>query len=81
MIRDTGIGISPEILPIIFDEFTQAEGHPARKFGGTGLGLAISSKMAALLGGKLTATSEEGVGSTFALTFPLTYHVDPESEA
>ncbi len=81
LIRDTGIGIDPETLPIIFDEFTQAEGHPARKFGGTGLGLAISSKMAALLGGNLTVTSEEGVGSTFALTIPLACSAKPESEA
>jgi signal transduction histidine kinase len=81
LVTDTGIGISPENLPKIFDEFTQAEGHTARKFGGTGLGLAISSKMAVLLGGKLTATSEEGAGSTFTLTIPLAATVDPESEA
>ena len=80
-VTDTGIGISPENLPRIFDEFTQAEGHTARKFGGTGLGLAISSKMTSLLGGNLTATSKEGLGSTFTLTIPFALPNASESEA
>ena len=70
-VSDTGIGIPPEKLDEIFDEFAQAEGAKNRKFEGTGLGLAISRKLAALMGGAITATSTEGQGSTFSITLPL----------
>lgn len=70
-IVDTGIGIAEEHLESIFDEFRQADGGTARKFGGTGLGLAIAKKYSELLGGTVTVQSEMGVGSIFTLLLPI----------
>jgi signal transduction histidine kinase/CheY-like chemotaxis protein/HAMP domain-containing protein len=70
-VRDTGIGIAPEHLPHIFDEFRQADDSAARRHGGTGLGLAIASKHAAMLGGAIRVDSAPGKGSTFVLELPL----------
>ena len=69
-VRDTGIGIAPEQLEQVFQPFAQADGSITRRFGGTGLGLSISRSLAELLGGRLEASSELGVGSEFALVFP-----------
>ncbi len=70
-VEDTGVGIAPDRLELMFEKFTQAESGPARRAGGTGLGLSISRSLARLMDGDVTATSEEGVGSTFTLTIPL----------
>ncbi|WP_281545247.1 ATP-binding protein [Grimontia sp. SpTr1] len=72
-IRDNGIGIGKDKLEAIFQPFTQAEYSTTRRYGGSGLGLAISRNIASLMGGSISATSEEGIGSTFMVTFTLPY--------
>ena len=72
-VRDTGIGIAAEDLVRIFDEFTQLEHRIQRRVKGTGLGLALSKRLAELLGGALSVTSEVGVGSTFTVRVPRHY--------
>jgi signal transduction histidine kinase/DNA-binding response OmpR family regulator len=69
-VEDTGVGIAPEVLPLVFDEFYQADGQLTRSRGGSGLGLAISQRLARLMGGEVTARSEIGVGSVFTVTIP-----------
>jgi signal transduction histidine kinase/AmiR/NasT family two-component response regulator len=70
-VSDTGMGIAPEILPRLFERFTQADTSTSRKFGGSGLGLAISDKLVALMGGTLRASSELGCGSRFWFSVEL----------
>ncbi len=69
-VADSGIGIAPEVLPHLFDAFTQANASTTRRFGGTGLGLAISHNLARAMGGSLTAESTLGAGSVFHLVIP-----------
>jgi signal transduction histidine kinase/ActR/RegA family two-component response regulator len=68
-VKDSGIGMSPEVMGKLFTVFTQADGATTRKFGGSGLGLAISRQLARMMGGDITVSSQEGRGSIFHLTF------------
>lgn len=70
-IRDTGIGISPDILPILFEAFTQADSATHHNQKGTGLGLAICERLVHLMGGTIWADSEPGQGSTYTFTVVL----------
>jgi signal transduction histidine kinase/CheY-like chemotaxis protein len=70
-VADSGIGIAPEHHELIFHEFAQLDGHVQPRMRGSGLGLPLSRRLAELLGGTLTVTSELGVGSTFRLELPL----------
>jgi signal transduction histidine kinase len=77
IVRDTGIGIAPEDLGVIFDEFQQLESGTTRRFQGIGLGLAIVRRTVELLGGSVTVKSEPGRGTAFSMRFPI----HPEGEA
>ena len=70
-VSDTGIGISEEQKLFIFDEFTQVEDHDNRRFGGTGLGLSISMRLAKLMQGDISLSSDLNQGSRFTVTLPL----------
>ncbi|KAI8980537.1 histidine kinase-like ATPase [Pilobolus umbonatus] len=78
-VTDTGIGIPADRLPKLFKSFSQIDISTARRYGGTGLGLAISSTLVNRMGGCVWVESEEGVGSRFALTLPLT--IAPKGKA
>jgi signal transduction histidine kinase len=76
-VADTGIGMTSEQQAKLFQDFTQADSLTARRYGGTGLGLAISRKLARMMGGDVTVTSEAGKGSVFTVRLP----VQPEKSA
>ena len=69
-VSDTGIGMTPEQQAKLFEEFTQADSSTARQYGGSGLGLAITRKLARMMGGDVTVTSEPGKGSVFTVRLP-----------
>ncbi len=72
-VSDTGLGIDPASLELIFEEFNQIENHLQARSKGTGLGLPLCRKLAALLNGSVSASSIPGAGSVFTVTIPLEY--------
>jgi len=70
-VADSGIGVLPSKLALLFDPFTQADSSTHRKYGGTGLGLAISKELVEVMGGQMWAESAPGRGSTFHFTLPV----------
>ncbi|HEU5430797.1 MAG TPA: PAS domain S-box protein, partial [Thermomicrobiales bacterium] len=70
VVRDTGIGIAPEALPHIFEEFRQADSRLSRRYGGSGLGLAISQRLARLHGGAIRIESALGEGTAVTIALP-----------
>ena len=77
-VRDTGIGMSEDYLPKIFDTFSQEDSTSANRYGSTGLGLAITKSMVEMMNGTIEVESEKGAGTTFTITVTLT---DAESAA
>ena len=70
-VEDTGIGIEPDQLDLLFRPFTQADCSTTRLYGGSGLGLHISHRLVCIMGGELHASSEPGVGSVFTVVLPV----------
>lgn len=71
LVEDSGIGIGPEDVPFIFERFYRADPSRARQTGGTGIGLAITKELVELVDGKVSVTSELGVGTTFNVYIPF----------
>jgi PAS domain S-box-containing protein len=69
-VTDTGIGMTPDQMGKLFQEFSQASASTASKYGGTGLGLAISRQFCRMMGGDITVESQPGAGSTFTIRLP-----------
>lgn len=76
-IRDTGIGIKAEVLPMIFDSFTQADSSITRRYGGTGLGTSIAKQLVEVMGGNIEVSSQVNVGTTFVVSLPLMHAAAP----
>ena len=76
-VKDTGIGIPPEKVEVIFDRFTQVDSSTTRKLGGTGLGLTISKQLVEMMGGRIWVESEQGQGSTFYFTAKFGVQTEP----
>jgi CheY-like chemotaxis protein len=79
-VQDSGIGMTPEQMGKLFQDFSQADSSTTRKYGGTGLGLAISRRFCQMMGGDITVTSQPGAGSCFTVSLPVQV-VDPKQAA
>ncbi|MDR2438312.1 MAG: response regulator [Planctomycetaceae bacterium] len=79
-VKDTGIGISQEVLSTLFVPFQQANTETTRRFGGSGLGLVISKRFIRLLGGEMIVKSREGLGSTFTVVLPQQFDYNIQFE-
>jgi signal transduction histidine kinase len=76
---DTGVGIGPDAIAFVFDDFRQEDGSATRRHGGSGLGLSIARRLARLLGGDVTVSSERGKGSTFIVDLPRELAAGPDA--
>jgi signal transduction histidine kinase len=81
IVTDTGVGIPPHALNVIFEEFRQADGSSSRAFKGSGLGLAITRNLVRIMDGYIVVESELGQGSKFTVTFPIVSHEKTNIEA
>jgi PAS domain S-box-containing protein len=79
-VSDSGIGIPPEKLGHVFEEFSQADETTTRDYGGTGLGLAISRRFCRMMGGDITVESRAGEGSTFTIRLPIEVELEAREE-
>ena len=79
-VKDTDLGISSQDVGTLFDEYSQVETAQSNAYAGTGLGLSISRKFCRMLGGDITVTSEENVGSTFTIELPVNYEARQEEK-
>ena len=79
IVSDTGIGMTPDQLDKLFEEFAQGDQSTARRYGGTGLGLAITRRLCRMMDGAVTVTSETGRGSTFVVRLPADAASSPEA--
>jgi signal transduction histidine kinase len=80
-VTDTGIGMTPEQMGRLFQEFSQASSGTASRYGGTGLGLVISKRFCEMMGGDITVKSKPGLGSTFTVELPRVVEVTKEAVA
>jgi signal transduction histidine kinase len=76
-VRDTGVGIKPEEMDAIWEDFRQLDQSTTRSYGGTGLGLSISRRLTHQLGGYVSVESEFGVGTAFSVRLPVAFQVPP----
>lgn len=79
-VKDTGIGISEELIPVIFERFTQAKSDTSRIYGGTGLGLSIAKKLVELQSGTITVNSRKNNGSEFTFIIPYKKSDNPKND-
>ncbi len=80
-VADTGIGIAPEHLDSLFNDFSQVNAPIQKRLRGTGLGLALTKQLAGLLGGSVDVQSAVGVGSVFSVTVPVQMHPGKDAES
>jgi PAS domain S-box-containing protein len=81
VVKDSGIGIEAEVLPLLFQPFKQADSHISQRYGGTGLGLVISKSIVQLFGGDIGVQSEPGRGSTFSFELWFAQGSEEEEES